>query len=125
VTVTRGDGRQDIFTNNGTGVFTANPDVTSVLTQVLSSTGALTGWQLTLPDDSVETYLIGGQLSSITTHAGLVTKLSYDASLPKVTSVTGPFGHVMSFAYDANGHVSSMTASDGSVYRTHMTPTIT
>jgi hypothetical protein len=33
VTVTRADGREDIFTNNGSGVYTADPDVTSEATR--------------------------------------------------------------------------------------------
>jgi RHS repeat-associated protein len=116
VTVTRADGRQDIFTNNGSGVFTADADVTSTFAQITDANGALTGWQLTLADDTVETYLVGGQLASITTRAGLVTTLSYDNSGNNVTRVTGPFGHVMSFAYDASNHVTTMTAPDGTVY---------
>jgi YD repeat-containing protein len=122
VTVTRADGRQDVFINNGSSVYTADPDVTSVLVPLSNNVpltgaigGPLTGWQLTLADDTVETYLVGGQLSTVTSRAGLVTTLSYDAN-SNVTRVTGPFGHVMSFAYDANNHVTSMTAPDGGVY---------
>src|ERR1700722_9561797 len=55
-------------------------------------------------------------MNLFTTRAGLTTALSYDATGIFVTKVTGPFGHVMSFAYDANGHVSQMTAPDGGVY---------
>jgi RHS repeat-associated protein len=115
VIVTRADGRQDTFTNNGSGVYTADADVTSTLVQITSN-GALTGWQLTLADDSVETYLPGGQLASVTTRAGLTTALSYDNNANPIR-ITGPFGHVMSFAYDANGHVSQMVAPDGGVYK--------
>jgi len=114
VTVTRGDGRQDIFTNNGAGVYTADADVTSTLTAV-GSNGSVTGWQLKLADDSVETYLFGGQLASITTREGRTTTFAYDTN-SNVTSVTGPFGHVMSFAYDASGHVSQARSPDGTVY---------
>jgi len=116
VTVTRADGRQDTFTNNGTGLYTADADVTSTFTQVTDANGALTGWQLTLADDTVETYRVGGQLVSVTSRAGLVTTLSYDSSGNNVTRVTGPFGHVMSFTYDTNNHVTLMTAPDGGVY---------
>jgi YD repeat-containing protein len=94
VTVTRADGRQDTFTNNGSNIYTADPDVTSVLVPLSNNvplTGVigspLTGWQLTLADDTVETYLVGGQLSTITSRAGLVTTLSYDAN-SNVTRVT-------------------------------------
>jgi RHS repeat-associated protein len=114
ITATRPDGREDTFTQSGANVYTASPNVTSVLSPILTN-GATTGWQLTLPDDSVETYLIGGQLASITTRAGLTTTLSYNGSLD-VTSVRGPFGHTMTFTYNANNQVATMTAPDGGVY---------
>ncbi len=118
VTVTRADGEQNIFTQSSTSanVYIADPDVTSVLAPILSSAGALNGWKLTLADDTVETYLVGGQLSSVTTRAGLTTTLSYDNTLTNVTRVTGRFGHVLSFTYDANGHVVQTTGPDGAVY---------
>jgi RHS repeat-associated protein len=114
VTVTRADGREDKFTCSGSAC-TADPDVTSRLVMVTDSGGS-TGWQLTLADDSVETYGPNGDLLSITTRAGLVTTLAYDGS-NNLTSVTGPFGHVMSFAYDTSNRVAAMTAPDGGVYR--------
>jgi hypothetical protein len=48
--------------------------VTSRLVAVMNGS-ALAGWQLTLGDDSVETYLPNGQLTNITTRAGLVATL--------------------------------------------------
>jgi len=42
--------------------------------------------------------------------------ISYDANLTNVSSVARPFGHVMSFTYDGNGHVATMTTPDGDVY---------
>jgi RHS repeat-associated protein len=114
VTVTRADGRQDIFTNNGSGVYTANPDVLDRLVRV-PATGAQTGWQLTRADDSVETYALAGLLNTTTTRAGLVTRLAYDGS-NNLIRVTGPFGHTLTFAYDTSGRVVQMTAPDSGVY---------
>jgi len=114
VTVTRADGRQDVFTNNGSGVYTADADVTSTLTPI-GSNGSITGWQLKLADDSVETYFFGGQLASVTTREGRTTSFAYDNS-SHVTGITGPFGHVMSFAYDTNGHISQARSPDGTLY---------
>ena len=118
VTVTRADGRQDIFaqSSTNTNIYTADPDVTSVLTPILGNGGSLSGWKLTLADDTVETYLSGGQLAAVTTRAGLTTNLAYDNNDSNVTRVTGPFGHVLSFSYDANGHVTQAVAPDGGVY---------
>ncbi len=116
VVATRADGRQDAFTNNGSGVYTADADVTTTLATIPGAAGSVAGWRLTLPDDSVETYAFGGQLMAITTREGRTTTLSYANNGTNVTRVTGPFGHVMSFAYDAQGHVSQVMSPDGTVY---------
>jgi RHS repeat-associated protein len=115
VTVTRADGREDTFTNNGSGIYTADPDVTSTFTAITSAGGTITGWKLTLADDTIETYLIGGQLSSVTSRAGLVTTLTYDGR-NNLFKVTGPFGHTLTFANDSSGRVSQMTVPDGGTY---------
>jgi len=52
--VTREDGRVDTFTQNSSGSWTSDPDVTSVLTQVTDGNGNAEGWQLTRADDSIE-----------------------------------------------------------------------
>ena len=110
VTVTRADGRQDVFTSQGAGIpYLADLDVTSVF-RVHSS-----GWQLTTADDTVEFYTSAGLLSTVTTRAGLVTSLSYDGN-NNLTRVTGPFGHTLTFSYDTSNRVSQMTVPDGGVY---------
>jgi len=108
VTVTRADGRQDVFTGNG-GVYTPNPDVTSVLT---ATNG---GYRLVTADDSVETYSAAGRLLSVASRAGLTTTLTYNG-INQLAQVTGPFGAVMSFTYGSNGDIATMTAPDGGVY---------
>ena len=100
---------QDTFTNNGSGVYTADPDVTDRLI------AAPSGWQLLKADDSVETYTAAGLLSTVTSRAGLVTSLAYDGS-NRLLRVTGPFGHTLTFANDANGRVVQMMVPDGGVY---------
>ena len=113
VAVTRGDGRKDTFSGHS-GVWTADPDVTSVLTPV-PATGPQTGWKLVRDDDSVERYTADGLLISVTTREGLATTLAYDANR-QLTTVTGPFGHQLAFAYDASGLVRQMTTLDGQTY---------
>ncbi|MGH6812103.1 MAG: DUF6531 domain-containing protein, partial [Methylocella sp.] len=113
VTVTRADGRQDIFTNKS-GVYSSDPDVTSVLTAV-SSGGVVTSYRLVTASDVTETYAPSGQLLSVTTRSGLTTTLTYGAS-GNLRKVTGPFGHVLSFTANSNGNVATMTAPDGGVY---------
>jgi RHS repeat-associated protein len=114
VTVTRADGRQDVFTNNGAGVYTADPDVRDRLSPV-PATNTQTGWELLKADDSIETYTLAGQLTSITTRAGLVTNLTYDSN-GRLIKVTGPFGHTLTFTNDSNDRVSQMVVPDGGVY---------
>ncbi len=113
VTVTRADGRQDVFTNNN-GTYTADPDVTSVLTATTTG-GTVTGYHLVTADDATESYSAAGLLLSVASRAGLTTTLTYNAS-KQLTTVTGPFGHAMSFTYDGNGRVTQMTALDGGAY---------
>jgi RHS repeat-associated protein len=119
VTVTRADGRQDIFTKNGT-TYKADPDVTSTLTAVMNGS-FVTAYQLVTAGDVTETYSATGQLLSLTTRSGLTTTLAYNNNNPiyggsTLTKVTGPFGHVMSFTYNSGGQVATMTAPDGGVY---------
>jgi RHS repeat-associated protein len=117
VTAMRADGRQDVFTEDSSGIWTANANVTSHLVAVMNGS-ALAGWLLTLGDDTVEAYLPNGQLNTITTRAGLVTKLTYNSG-GDLTTVTGPFGHAMSFTYDTSvvpHRVNQMNAPDGGVY---------
>ena len=109
VTVTRADGRQELFTKNGAGAYVADADVTSVLS------AQPTGWKLVTADDTVENYTSAGLLSSVVTRTGLVTSLAYDASNRLIT-VTGPFGHKLTFIYDGSNRVSQMTAPGGGVY---------
>jgi YD repeat-containing protein len=113
--VTRADGRQDAFTLNA-GVWQADPDVTSRLTALVNGGGTQVGWQLVTADDTTETYSLSGQLTSITTRAGLTTRLTYNAA-NQLVAVTGPFGDTLTFVNDAMGRVAQMTTPDGGVYR--------
>jgi YD repeat-containing protein len=87
VSVTGADGRVDTFTQSGSS-YIPDADVTSVLTAVYSGMTQI-GWQLVRDDDSTEAYNMSGQLTSITTRAGLVTSLTYTSG--NLTTVTGPF----------------------------------
>lgn len=67
-------------------------------------------WQLTLADDSVESYDANGRLLSIRTRAGLVTTLGWSGN--KLTSVSDAFGHSLSLSYGADGRIQSVTQPD-------------
>jgi RHS repeat-associated protein len=114
VSVTRADGRGDTFTLNA-GVWQADPDVTSRLVPVLNAANQQSGWQLLTAADTVETYTLAGQLTSVTTRAGLTTTLAYNAG-GQLTIVTGPFGATLMFANDAAGRIMRMIAPDGGTY---------
>ena len=66
--VTRADGRSDTFTLTA-GVWQADPDVTSRLMPLLNAANQQSGWQLLTAADTVETYTLTGQLTSVTTRA--------------------------------------------------------
>lgn len=114
VFVTRADGHADTFTLMA-GTWQASPDVTSRLTELLNSNKKQSGWQVVTADDTTETYMLDGKLSAITTRAGLTTKLAYDAS-GHLTTVTGAFGDTLRFANHNNGRVAKMTVPTGEVY---------
>ncbi|MGH7116824.1 MAG: hypothetical protein ACREE9_20305 [Stellaceae bacterium] len=113
MSATRADGREDNFTLTA-GVWKADPDVTSRLSAVPAS-GKQVGWRLVTADDTVESYALNGQLTAITTRAGLTTRLAYNAA-GQLTTVTGPFGDKLLFVNDADGRVVQMTAPDGGVF---------
>lgn len=104
ITVTRADGRQDVFTKSG-----SNWVPQTNVTAALASTS--TNYKLTWPDDTVENYNTSGQLTSIVERSGLTTSLSYTTSGLHV--VTGPFGHTLTFSYNALNLVTTMTLPDG------------
>jgi RHS repeat-associated protein len=115
VKAVRADGRVDTFTKNTSGVWQADPDVTSRLTDVVNSANLQTGWKLTTPEDNVELYTLEGRLTSITNRAGQITKLEYNAS-NQLSIVTGYLGHVISFGYIGNNRISTITLPDNTVY---------
>lgn len=113
VIVTREDGRSDIFTRDARGNWFANPDVTSRLTETRDAKGNQTGWNLFRSDDSTETYSRTGRLLRIDTRSGQRTILAYSGS--QLTSVTGPFGHQLSFRYSGSRIAQAITPA-GDIY---------
>jgi YD repeat-containing protein len=110
VYISRAEGKTYSFTKNDSGAWESGPDD---LVQLSGSDS--TGWALVLPDDSTERYSPEGQLQTITTRAGRVTSLTYDAQ-GNLTTVKGPFGHQLHFAYGDAGYISQVTVPDGDVY---------
>ncbi|MGB9154819.1 MAG: DUF6531 domain-containing protein, partial [Alphaproteobacteria bacterium] len=110
VTITRADGRRDIFTLSG-GVYTTDADVPTTLTAI---TTPITGYKVVRADDSAEIYNSSGQLVSVTTRNGRTTTLTYTSG--HLTTVTGPFGDTLGFTYTTGGNVHTMTDVSGATY---------
>ena len=113
-TLTRVDGRVETFKLTA-GAWTSDPDVVSKLSAVMNAS-VQTGWKLVTAEDSTEIYFLDGRLSSITTHSGLTTTLSYDSD-KNLAKATGPFGHVIAFSYDPSNRVTEAKAPDGGAYK--------
>lgn len=115
-TITRPNGSVYRFVQDGSDwVNELDPRVT------LEASGS--NWLFTDLNDSIETYNSAGQLVSITTRAGKTTTLSYtlttaqggDDNNDTLDKVTGPFGHVMTFTYDGDARLESVTTPDGTI----------
>ena len=72
------------------------------------------GYELTTRKGDTETYDTLGRLVSETDPAGNLTSYTYDPVTDLVTTVTGPYGHTLSFAYNLDREVTTATLPDGS-----------
>ncbi|QQZ27764.1 DUF2778 domain-containing protein [Thiothrix subterranea] len=74
------------------------------------------GWNVTTPDGSVESYNLAGKLDSITSPQGQTTTLSYYASTSlsagQLETVTSPFGQTLTFSY-TDGKLSEAKSAAG------------
>ena len=105
--VERGDGRLLTFTLSGS-TWTTDSDVDITLTQSGST------WTLTDHDDTVETYSsipnVGAHLASIQLRNGYTQTLTYSGN--QLSSVTDSYGRSLTFSYNSNGQMSSVTTPD-------------
>lgn len=115
-TITRPDGGNYKFEQSGSDwVNVLNPSVQ------LEESGS--DWIFTDSNDTEETYNSAGQLVTIEKRTGQTETLEYDLTAAQggdddsatLDRVTGPFGHTITFAYDANGRLESITTPDGTV----------
>jgi RHS repeat-associated protein len=115
-TVTRSNGASYHFEFDGAGwINRLNPALR------LEQSGS--DWIFTDSEDAKETYDSSGKLISITYRNGQTETLVYtltaaqggDDDLSTLDEVTGPFGHSLSFSYDASGRLRTITSADGEI----------
>lgn len=133
--VVRPDFRTYVFTllNNQ---WVGDADVQLKLTRLTDGAGNPTGWQLVTEDGAVETYNLGGSLTSKYNRAGLgFTREKINGNFVLIDSVgrslvlnygpayyeslTDPAGEITRFTYDANGNLATVTYPDGAVRQYH------
>jgi RHS repeat-associated protein len=99
--VTRDDGRVYTYTDiNGTWV--SDLDVMATLTQTA------TGWSVS-ENNVTETFDADGKLLSIQNLDGRTINLTYDALTSRLSQVTDDIGSSITFAYNAQGLISTIT----------------
>ncbi len=132
VTFNSENGSQYAYASDGDGGFTTPLGALSVLTETTSSSGSVTGYKLTTPQQDVLSFTPSGQLtsdldstgrgltfayssgllSSVTDAAGQVATLSYAGSL--LTGIKLPNGTSIAYAYSGGLLTSVVTpASSG------------
>ena len=85
-------------------------DVLEKLVVVVDSgTGQTTGYTLTTAGGLVEHYNVDGRLESIVNTAGLTQTLAYNATTGFLETVTDPRGRTLTFAYDTNDRLETVT----------------
>ena len=121
--VIRSDGK--VLEYAGTnGVWDADPNIIETLDEITDAQNQRTGWQFTTSDDTVEDYDADGKLLTLTIRNSLTQSLTYNVSSANggddnsntLDTVTDSFSRSLSFTYDANSRVSSMTEPNGNTY---------
>jgi YD repeat-containing protein len=137
VTFTAENGDQYVYTPDGAGGFEQPYGAKSILAATTDSSGAVTGYTLTDPDDHhVLTFTSSGalesendatgrgltfannssdQVSSITDAAGEQVTLTYSGSL--LSQVALPDGQDINYGYNASGQLTSVTDPGDAVWQ--------
>jgi len=132
VTLTLANGQSFDF-KPVSGAWKPDADVNYRLEEILIA-GVRTGWKVTTPNDTVETYNATGDLLSFTDSNGLTQTLTYScttvsSSCPVATpttiapyaglliKVTDSFNRSLNFTYGSNGRISTLTDPNGNITR--------
>ena len=95
--------------------WTSDADVIGKLIELTDSSGNTIGWKYINEKDETEIYNDHGRLSSITNRTGLSHQLTY-GTLNQPVSVRDTFGRTLSFSYDSQGQLASMSNPSGGTY---------
>ena len=96
------------------GSWVGRHDESDRLVQQIDAQGKLTGWVYTTASDETEIYNASGQLTQVTSRAGLTHTLNYDTQ-GRLISVADAFGRQLTFSY-SNALVSQVDDPSGNVY---------
>jgi RHS repeat-associated protein len=105
--VVRTNGHAEVFTKQVDGSWLGDADTRYAITENAS------GFTLSHRDGRWETYGTHGLLVSESDPSGTTTTYTYDAGTGLLTTVHGPYGHQLSFAYDASEHLQTVTPPSG------------
>jgi YD repeat-containing protein len=125
ITMARYDGKIFVFKYVGSS-WLPDTDISDRLDELKDSASVRIGWRYTTADNSIETYNVTGQLTSIVDRTGLTQTLTYsDASTPVAIApttgllirVTDIFGRQLNFTYDSSSRISNLTDPAGGLYK--------
>jgi YD repeat-containing protein len=127
IAVHRPDGRDLQFRAPTSGtLYLGDADIADTLEKLIDGSGTLIGWRYSAKEgDEVEEFNAAGKLLLIRNRAGLQQTMTYStASTPAsiapgaglLIAVTDSFGRQLSFTYDAQRRVNSMTDPAGGQY---------
>lgn len=125
VGVIRGNGA---MLNFGTATdFAPKADINDRVTKLTDTNGVITGWRVYVADnDTTELYDATGRLQTITASSGRIQTFTYSDSTtptsiaPKaglLISVADHFNRQLSFTYDDQGRMVTMTDPSGGIYK--------
>jgi YD repeat-containing protein len=126
-TVARPDGKSYLFNASGSAYIAQDADVDDKLNRILDASGNPKGWKYTVDaDGSVEEYDAEGKLVSIQNRNGTLQSLVYsDGATPATVAakagllirVTDNFGRYLTFTYDRDDRIATMTDPEAGLYQ--------
>lgn len=99
------------FVVSAAGGVSKDPDIHLQLSRLLDGGGQLIGWRILNAENETETYDSQGRLTELEIDGSNTLHFSYDGQ--RMMSVLDATGRKLSFTYNSNGRISSVSAPDG------------